>query len=94
MRQHRTDFPGHNQIPPPKNKNSHPSPVTVEFLNTRVYFHSSGDQLKTLASKVYFKDTDRHALLHKTSYHPKHMYRGLIKSQLIRFHRICTFPQH
>ncbi|KAE8280152.1 hypothetical protein D5F01_LYC22294 [Larimichthys crocea] len=65
---------------------------TVEFLDIRVFFAESGGQSKTLATKVYFKDTDRHALLHKTSYHPKHTYRGLIKSQLIRFHRICTFP--
>ncbi|XP_034396597.1 GTPase IMAP family member 8-like [Cyclopterus lumpus] len=38
-------------------------------------------------------DTDRHALLHKSSHHPQHTYRGLIKSQLIRFHRIGTFPE-
>ena len=69
-------------------------PVTVEFLDTQVFFRTSYDRTKTLATKVYFKDTDRHALLHKTSYHPKHTYRGLIKSQLIRFHRICTFPEH
>lgn len=46
---------------------------------------------KKLATKVYFKTTDRHALLHKTSYHPKHTYEGLIKLQLIRFYRICTY---
>ncbi|KAA8579080.1 hypothetical protein FQN60_016035 [Etheostoma spectabile] len=83
--------------------NSHPSkvklkhtlqPVTVEFLNKRVFIRSSCNQSKTLATKMYFKDTDRHALLHKTSYNPMHTYRGLIKSQLIRFHRICTFPEH
>ena len=42
---------------------------------------------------MYFKDTDRHALLYKTSYHPHHIYRGLIKYQLIRFHRICTYKE-
>ena len=41
-------------------------------------------------AKRHFKPTDTHALLHKTSYHPKHTYRGIVKSQLIRFYRICT----
>ena len=67
---------------------------TVEFLDTQVFFRDASDQHKTLGTKVFFKDTDRHALLHKSSHHPKHTYRGLIKSQLIRFHRICTFPEH
>lgn len=65
----------------------------VEFLDTQVFFvpipHSSD---KKLATKVFFKETDRHALLHKSSYHPAHTFRGLIKSQLIRFHRICSYP--
>ncbi|KAE8277735.1 hypothetical protein D5F01_LYC24245 [Larimichthys crocea] len=43
-----------------------------------------------LHTKVYFKTTDTHALLHKNSYHPKHTFRGIIKSQIIRFHRICS----
>lgn len=65
----------------------------VEFLDTQVFFIPvAGGKEKSLATKVHFKDTDRHALLHKASYHPRHTFRGLIKSQLIRFHRICTFP--
>lgn len=64
----------------------------VEFLDTEVFFAPVWHRdCKKLATKVYFKTTDRHALLHKTSYHPKHTYEGLIKSQLIRFHRICTY---
>ena len=34
--------------------------------------------------------TDTHALLHKESFHPRHTFRGIVKSQLLRFHRICT----
>ena len=68
----------------------------VEFLDTVVFFteidHTTAT--KKLATKVYFKETDRHALLHKHSFHPKHTFKGLIKAQLIRFHRICTYPQH
>lgn len=63
---------------------------SINFLDTTVYkgpqFHTTGQ----LDIKVYFKDTDTHALLYKNSFHPKHTYRGLIKSQLLRFHRICT----
>lgn len=42
----------------------------------------------------YILKTSRHVNLHKSSFHPKHTYRGLIKSQLICFHRICTFMEH
>lgn len=59
-----------------------------------VTFTNATGETKRLATKVFFKETDRHALLHKSSYHPKHTYRGLIKSQLIRFHRICTYPHN
>lgn len=65
----------------------------VKFLDTVVFFTpilASGN--KKLATKVYLKDTDRHTLLHKSSYHPQRTYLRLIKLQLIRFHRIDTFP--
>ncbi|MGL5801829.1 MAG: GIY-YIG nuclease family protein, partial [Cetobacterium sp.] len=65
----------------------------IEFLDTQVFFRILGGGRKGLATRVFFKDTDRHALLHKTSFHPKHTFRGIIKSQLTRFHRICTFPK-
>lgn len=80
--------------------NSHHPTITIthniqkeklEFLDTQVFFIPGLEANKTLATKVFFKETDRHALLHKQSYHPKHTYRGLVKSQLIRFHRICTY---
>ena len=48
---------------------------------------------RTLGTRVYFKSTDTHALLHKTFYHPKHTYKGIVKSQLSRYRRICTDEQ-
>lgn len=39
---------------------------------------------------MFFKETDTHALLHKSSHHPKHTSAGLLKSQLLRFHMICS----
>lgn len=41
-----------------------------------------------MRTKVYFKPTDTHVLMHRTSYHPPHTFRGIIKSQILRFHRI------
>lgn len=66
------------------------SPTSVDFLDTTTY---KGENFKTthkLEIKVYFKETDTHALLHKTSFHPKHTFAGIIKSQLLRFKRICS----
>ena len=62
----------------------------IDFLDVTAFkgpnFNSSGK----LDLKVFFKETDTHALLHKTSFHPPHTYRGIVKSQILRFHRICT----
>jgi len=78
--------------------NSHPtikfkatiSEVSVDFLDVTVYKGPSFKKNGTLDTKVYFKSTDTHELLHKLSYHPKHTFSGLIKSQVLRFRRICT----
>lgn len=62
----------------------------IDFLDTTTYKGPLFPQTHTLDTKVFFKDTDTHALLHKDSLHPKHTFGGLIKSQLLRFKRICT----
>lgn len=64
--------------------------VSIDFLDTTIYKGEAFQLNNTLDIKVYFKDTDTHALLFKTSFHPQHTFKGLIKSQLIRFGRICT----
>ncbi|XP_023808293.1 uncharacterized protein LOC105358296 isoform X1 [Oryzias latipes] len=63
---------------------------SVDFLDTTTFKGSDFHTTHKLDIKVYFKPTDTHALLHKTSFHPKHTFAGLVKSQLLRFHRICT----
>ena len=65
-------------------------PLTVNFLDTTILLHPLNTTHKQIKTKVFFKATDTHALLHKSSYHPKHTFTGIIKSQIIRFHRICT----
>lgn len=65
-------------------------PHQVHFLDTTVFFQAINPTQNKLLTKVYFKSTDTHALLHKSSYHPKHTFKGIIKSQIIRFHRISS----
>lgn len=66
---------------------------SIDFLDTTVYKGPLFLENNKLDIKVYFKKTDTHALLYRTSFHPRHTFRGLIKSQLLRFDRICTQRQ-
>ena len=60
-----------------------------EFLDTYVY--KAVENNKTyLRTKVFFKSTDTHQLLHRHSFHPKHTFQGIIRSQHIRFKRISS----
>lgn len=60
----------------------------IPFLDTEIY-----KQDNTLHTRTYFKPTDTHQLLHTDSFHPKHTFRGLLKSQLIRFKRLSSTKQ-
>jgi len=63
---------------------------SIDFLDTTVYKGSNFALNGKLDVKVFFKKTDTHALLFKSSFHPQHTFKGLVKSQLLRFFRICT----
>lgn len=67
--------------------------LEVHFLDVTIYKGPNFHNTKKLDTKVYFKPTDTHALLHRSSFHPKHVFKGIYKSQLIRFNRICSNPQ-
>lgn len=67
--------------------------LKIDYLDTTVYKGRNFRESQILDIKVYFKKTDTHALLFKNSFHPKHTFQGLVKSQLTRFHRICTQPE-
>ncbi|KAL1024040.1 hypothetical protein UPYG_G00050640, partial [Umbra pygmaea] len=62
----------------------------VDFLDTTCFKGPNFNQTGKLDIKVYFKETDTHALLYRSSFHPRHTFPGLLKSQLLRFQRICT----
>lgn len=63
---------------------------SIDFLDTTVFKGPDFQKDFKLDVKVFFKSTDTHALLHKHSFHPKHTFRGILKSQILRFKRICT----
>lgn len=63
---------------------------SIHFLDTTVFKGQNFPQTHKLEIKVFFKETDTHALLHRKSFHPKHSFGGIVKSQLLRFYRICS----
>uniref|UniRef100_A0A8C7YA98 Reverse transcriptase domain-containing protein n=1 Tax=Oryzias sinensis TaxID=183150 RepID=A0A8C7YA98_9TELE len=63
---------------------------SIDFLDTTVYKGNSFEKNFDFQFTRLFKDTDTHSLLFKTSFHPQHTHKGLVKSQLLRFRRICT----
>ena len=40
--------------------------------------------------KFFFKPTDTHKLLHPKSYHPAHVFKGIVKAQLLRYIRLSS----
>lgn len=67
-------------------------PKEVNFLDVTTFKGTRFSETGRLDFRVHFKETDTHSLLHKTSFHPKHTFQGIVKSQLLRFHRICSEP--
>lgn len=63
---------------------------SINFLDTTIFKRDQFYKTGRLDSKVHFKPTDTHQLLHKESFHPKHTFSGILKSQILRFHRICN----
>ena len=62
--------------------------TSVDFLDVTIFKGSGFSNHNILDTK--FKETDTHELLHKKSFHPKHTFEGILKSQLIRFLTICN----
>lgn len=61
------------------------SATEISFLDTTIYISNNALQTRT-----FFKPTDTHQLLHTQSYHPKHTFQGILKSQFIRFKRLSS----
>ena len=63
---------------------------SINFLDTTVFKGNRFTSDCILDTKVYFKPTDTLELLHKIFYHPPHTFSGIIKSQILRYQRICN----
>ena len=64
------------------------SPDTVSTAVGPTSAGSGG--ISEILTRIFFKPTDTHQLLHKQSYHPLHTFRGVLKSQFLRFKRISS----
>ena len=63
---------------------------SIDFLDVTVFKGPKLEEKHIFDTKIYFKPTDTHQLLHKASFHPKHTFRGILKSQIMRYYRICS----
>ena len=61
------------------------SSVNIPFLDVEVCLREG-----RIATKVYSKPTDRHSYLHYKSFHPIHIKKSIVYSQLLRYKRICS----
>lgn len=79
-----------NSIIPGINITLEYSQISMNFLDTTIYKKESVTESTILQSKTFFKETDTHQMLLKNSHHPAHTFKGILKSQLIRFKRISS----
>ena len=66
------------------------SETSIDFLDITIYKGTRFKECSILDTKVFFKPTDTHQLLHTKSFHPRHVFTSVIKSQVLRFSRICN----
>lgn len=63
----------------------------INFLDVTIFKFIDASGTTSLQTKIFFKETDNHSLLHKKSFHPRHTFSGILRSQILRFRRICSF---
>ena len=63
---------------------------SIDFLDVTIFKGPRYFDCNIFDTKVFFKPTDRHQLLHMSSYHPGHTFKSVVKSQVLRFSRICN----
>ena len=66
--------------------------TTVKFLDVTIFKGSGFSYHNIPDTKVYCKETT-HELLNKKSFHSKHTFEAILKSQFIRFLNICNNMQ-
>jgi len=61
---------------------------SIDFLDLTIFKNSN-----TLCNKVFFKATNSHTILHPSSSHPKHIFKGILYSQIRRWASLCSFRE-
>ena len=64
------------------------------FLDVEVSKDSGWQQTGLLDTRVHFKPQNCLALIHGLSAHQPHTFRGIVRSQFIRYARICSHPAY
>ena len=67
---------------------------SVNFLDLTIFKGPTFQESGYLDYKTYFKPTCSHDLIRNDSFHPKSVGPGVIKSQIIRFHRNSSRPEY
>ena len=71
---------------------THPSlHFTMEYSCEKIHFLDlliTVNENRKLDTSIYRKETDRHAILHSTSFHPHHMISNIPYDQFVRLRRI------
>ena len=62
----------------------------IQFLDATLFKGKRSQSNGVIYTKVYFKPTGSHQLLHKQSFHPKHIFSGTLKFKIIKNNRICS----
>jgi len=60
----------------------------IDFLDKTIFKDPENEN--GLLTRVFFKSTDTHQLLHKDTFRPKYTFQGIMKCQISRFLRICS----
>lgn len=81
-----------NSVIPNINVTFNISDTSVNFLDVTFFKHFSNG-VCTIETRPFFKKTDTHQLVHNKSFHPRHIFKGIIKSQFIRFKRLSSFKE-
>ena len=79
-----------NSINPSIDFTNESSDQQINFLDVTLFKGDRFNESGILDTKVYSKPTDTRSLLHSHSFHPQHIFKGIVKSQITRYHRICS----
>ena len=82
-----------NQFDPNLKLTFETSKLSAVFLDLKVLITERLKREGKLDYCVFFKPTDSHQLLHRNSCHPKHTFKGVVKSQILRYRRLSSREQ-